>query len=186
MDQLLEVTVLFTLILALSFLVERFLEIIKSIYDLLDSRFHWCKFYTRRANHLKNKLERRLHIFEYVDQKTAASVLNRFQEFILRKKEAAGPLPVLSGDLVRATTVKIASKFIGILIGIGVAIWMKIDLLTIWREAAGDSLRWVDNIGLHGLRITLSGIILGLGSGPVHKIITTMDKKRKERAEKGA
>ena len=50
MEALSETTVLFTLALTLSMIVERVLEIVKCTLDLLDSRFDWYRFWTWRAN----------------------------------------------------------------------------------------------------------------------------------------
>ncbi len=186
MDVLLEVTVLFTLVLALSFLIERLLEILKAIYDLLDSRFHFYRFWTRMTYRVRDRLERRLRIFEYVEPKEAAIVLNRFQEMILNERqEYTDTVPILSGDLVRAFSIKVVSKVIAILLGIGLAFWIRIDLLSIWQESAGDSFKWVSNIISPGFRIALSGAVMGLGSGPVHKILTTLEKKKQQQKEKG-
>ena len=57
MEALLDVTVLFTLVLALAFVIERFLEVLKAIYDMLDSRLNWYKFWDKRTEGLKAYLE---------------------------------------------------------------------------------------------------------------------------------
>lgn len=186
MDVLLDVTVLFTLVLALSFVIERFLEVVKALYDLLDSQLNWHEFWTGQTERLKNRLEKRMRIFEYVDTKTAKSILHRFRGILLDKQGAyEDRVPVLSGDLVRAAVVKLGSRITGILLGIGLAFWMNIDLVSIWKDAAGTSARWTTNLSWEGVHIALSGIILGLGSGPVHKIVTTIERKREQRRRKG-
>jgi len=186
MDVLLEVTVLFTLVLALSFLIERLLEILKLIYDLLDSRLHLYHFWTGVTIKVKDRLERRLRIFEYVEPRNMALVLNRFKEMILNEQEKyTATVPILSGDLVRGFSIKVVSKFLAIILGISLAFWIKIDLLSIWQDSAGDIYKWVNNIISPNIRVALSGVVVGLGSGPVHKILTTMEKKRKQRKLKG-
>ncbi|MBC8180080.1 hypothetical protein H8E88_03050, partial [candidate division KSB1 bacterium] len=113
MNVILEVTVLLTLVLALSFLIERLMEILKAIYDLLDSRLDWYKFWTIRTYKVRDKLAHKLKIVEYVSEKNLASILNKFGEKLLNNtNEYSGTVPVLSGDLVRTVSVKSTSKII--------------------------------------------------------------------------
>lgn len=186
MEVVLKVTVLFTLVLALSFLIERFLELLKAIFDKIDSHYDWHIKWTKWSEKVRDKIEHKLRIFEYVKPKDAAKVLNRVREFLIKDSNGnTGAVPVLSGNLLRAVYIKVAGKIIGILAGIGLAFWMGIDLICIWQESSGGSLFWDLNISSEFWRIFLSGVIMGLGSGPVHKIITTIEKKQKDKEQKG-
>jgi hypothetical protein len=183
-DYLLDVTVLFALALAMALLIERLLEILKALYDLLDSKRDWYKFWTGRARRFAENLENRLRIFEYVEPKKAAEVLRRFNDLILNEQGGyAGEVPVLSGNLVRTLHVKVATKIVGIGLGIGVAFWSGIDLVSIWNEAAKGG-AWELKIA-SWLRFILTGIAIGLGASPLHKIITTIERRREKRRENG-
>ncbi len=106
MEALLQVSVLFALVLALSLLIERFLEMLKATYDLLDSRLDWHRFWTRMTYRLRDRLEQRMGIFEYVTPRAAAAILRRFRGMLLNEQGGySGSVPVLAGDLVRAFTV---------------------------------------------------------------------------------
>lgn len=180
METVLDITVLFTFVLALALLIERFLELLKSFYDLLDGKFNWHTFWTKRAKRLRNKLERKLKVFEYVDARTVESILNRFREIILNEKGGyRGTVPVISGDLVRAVTVRSGLKIIGIFAGIALALRFGIDIVTLWELKPPE-----DPLIPLNLRIAFSGTAIGLGSGPVHKIITTIEKRRAKQREK--
>ncbi len=184
MNVLLEVTVLLTLAMALSFLIERLLEILKAIYDLLDSRLDWYRFWTIQTYKTRNKLANKLKIVEYVSEKDLMSLLNKFKEKLLNSTdEYTGIVPVLSGDLIRTAFIKSISVILGMMLGVLIALWMKIDLLKIWQEATSDAALWIIQIKSPQLRMALSGIILGLGSNPLHKFVTTMEKKSKEKRE---
>lgn len=186
MEVLSKVTVLFTLVLALSLLIERFLEVLKALYDLLDSRRDWYNLWTRQTTRIRDRVEKRMRIFEYVKPEVLKSVLKRIREMLLSEQgDYSGTVPVLSGDLVRAFYVRLSSKIVGIGVGIGLAFWMGIDLVTVWKEAAGESSRWAINISSENLRVAISGIVLGLGSSPVHKIITTIERMRERTRKKG-
>jgi hypothetical protein len=180
MEALLDVTVLFTLVLAFSFVIERFLEVLKAVYDLLDSRLDWYKFWTQLTNKLKDRLEKRMRIFEYVDPQSVQSILQRFRGMFLNEQgEYSGTVPVLAGDLVRTVSVKVVIKFIGIAAGIGLALWLKIDLIDVWIKASGNA-KWIEKITSPNFNYVISGIAMGLGSSPVHKIITKIERKQKE------
>ena len=189
MDALLEVTVRFALVLALALLIERLLEILKALYDLVDSRNDWYRFWTRRAYKVRDYAEKRLRVFEYVSPEKAAPALQRFSEMLLNGRGgSAGTVPVLSGDLVRALAVKIGSKAVGIGLGVGLAFWLSIDLVDLWQNGKPFPaiLSPLEGFLLsEPVHIALSGIAIGLGSGPVHKLITTIEKRSAKRKEEG-
>lgn len=173
---ILQFTVLFTLVLALALVVERVLEVLKAAYDLMDSRFDYCRFWTHRAHRTAALLERRLRVFEYVDPGAAAGVLRRFDEMLLREQSArVRTTPVLSGDLVRAVWVRFGSKLIGAVLGILAALLLDLDLLAVLRESPITTLGQL-----------LTGVAIGLGAGPVHKVITAIERQRKRRATREA
>jgi hypothetical protein len=181
MEIILDVTVLFTLALALAFLIERFLEVLVSLFHLLDSRLDWHTFWTSRAFKLRDRLEKKLKVYEYVAPQYAAKILNRFHEVILESPgRYSGTIPLIAGDLVRALWVKVITKIVGIFLGIGLTLFMKIDLVSIWRAAAGDNVAWLSHLPLT-VSYIFTGIVIGLGAEPVHKIITYIEKKRNNR-----
>jgi hypothetical protein len=178
-DALSTVTVFFALALAL--LVERLLEVLKSGYDVLDSRFNWCEFWTARAYAVADRLERRLRVFEYVKPEAAQPVLNRLYNVLLNTQGGySGTALVLSGDLVRAAGVRLGCKLVGMAIGVALAYWLKIDFVRLWTPPPG----FPQQLWAPGTVTTIaSGIAIGLGSGPVHKIITTIEKQQADRRD---
>jgi hypothetical protein len=76
------------------------------------------------------------------------------------------------------------TKIVGIILGVTLAILLQIDLVGIWRAAAGDSVSWLPHIS-KSLSTVLTGILLGFGAEPVHKVITYIEKKRKKRGYTG-
>jgi hypothetical protein len=173
------VTMLFALALALALLIERLLEVLKAGYDLIDSRYNFYKFWTRRANKIRDYAEKKLRVFDHVAPEKAAPVLDRFSEMLLNGQRGhSGAVPVLAGDLVRALWVRIFSKVIGMILGIAAAAAIKIDLVALWQlKDPGPAEPFSHYL--------LTGIAIGLGSGPVHKLITTIEKRRKKRGLEG-
>lgn len=173
------VTVLFAIVLAMSLLIERVIEVLKAYYDLLDSHYDLCKFWTRRAKQIRDTAELKLRVFKYVDPEDAAPVLNQFSEMLLNRQGGySGTVPILAGDLVRELYVKVATKILSIILGIGAAIWLRLDLLALWHGNRPEEIppTW---------SMIISGVILGLGSPIVHKVITTIEKKQKKSAKGG-
>ena len=187
METLLNVTVLFALVLALSLLIERLLEILKAIYSLADSRLNWYIFWTRKTQRLKDRLEKRLRIFTFTDPEDVASVFHRFREMLMSQNMGySGTVPILCGDLVRMAYIKTVCKCIAMGLGVGLALWLKIDLMAIWQNASQEPSKWQITLTSPTLRMIFSGIAIGLGSGPVHKIITVIERKKEKQAAKGA
>ncbi len=168
-----QATVVFTLALALALVIERILEILKAAYDLVDSRWDLYRYWTARTERTQRYIERRLRIFQYVGEQPAAALLNRFSEMMIGPQNGpTGQVPILYGNAVRAVWVRLAAKLLGMAIGVGFAFLLHLNLL-VW---ASDSSPLPGAAG-----VALTGALLGLGSGPVHKVITEIEKRRQKR-----
>jgi hypothetical protein len=177
------VTVLFVLVLALAFVIERVLEIAKATYDMIDSRFDLHHFWTRRTRRTQQYIERRLRVFEYVEPKMASAFLQRFDDMILDERSGYdGTIPMLAGDLVRAAWVRSALKVLGMALGITLAFALELDLLTIADaiNEVGTASGTVGEPTTPGMLFT--GLAMGLGAGPVHKLITSLEHRQERRA----
>ena len=89
-----------------------------------------------------------------------------------------GTVPILSGDLVRVVWVRLFAKLVGILLGILLANLFLVDLLAVLQDPLQPMRAFDPN------RVWLTGVALGLGSGPVHKLITTIERQRDKRTAK--
>ena len=181
-DALAQITVFFALALALALLVERLLEVLKSLYDVFDARLNLAAFWTRRARATAERLERRLRVFEYVSPDAVRPALNKVYELLLNNQGGySGTALVLSGDLVRAAGVRLACKVVGMVVGVGVAVWLDIDFVRLWTPPAPiPHAPWEWAKGLPTL--VASGVAIGLGAGPVHKIITAIERRQAARS----
>ncbi len=172
-EQVTLITVVFAAVLAFALLIERAIEVLKSIYDLFDSIFNFSHFWTRRTYRIRDYMEQRLRVFEYVDAKKATAVFNRFNELLLGPDAGyQGTIPMLCGDLVRAAWVKIGCKAVATTLGIIVAFTLEFDLLAATTATDFTTLMPTTK------GMLLTGITIGLGSGPVHKLIRVVEKKR--------
>lgn len=186
MEALSAMTVNFAFILALALLIERSLEIVKAVLNLLDSTRDWHKSWTRRAHWMKGLLEQRLRANEYVTPAEGAVALRRFSEILLNKQGTyAGTLPVISGDLLRSLAFKVGMKAAGVCLGIGAAFYFELDMLRQWGEIGYFDLnaplvleRFLARNDLH---YALTGIAAGLGSAPMHKVIVALESRKAKR-----
>src|SRR5215216_1615414 len=102
-EKLTLVSVLFAATFAFALLVERALEVTKALYDVLDSKFDFHRFWTKRTYATQQYIEKRLRVFDYVDASGSTVIFNRFNEMLLGPDDGyQGTVPTLCGDLVRA------------------------------------------------------------------------------------
>ena len=168
------------LALGLSLVVERVMELLKSLYDLIDCRADFDRFWTRRAVRIRNFAEGRLRALEYVSPASMNDFLKKVNDLTLGPDQGyTGTVPTISGDLVRAGAIRISAKVLGALIGIALAVGLKIDLTALFQEPLAGSVRWFGPIA--------TGVAIGLGAGPLHKVIVSLETRRAKRsAQAGA
>lgn len=182
MEILLDQTVVFAFILALALLIERFLEVLKSVYDFIDLRMGMDSYWTRKALELQNKLEANIKALEKGNHERIAGLVREVADKLIGGGDNG--VITISGDLVRATTVRFAAKLVAIFLGVGLALCFKLDIISVWQSALPDKLP-VSGFQLGTVsKEILTGIALGLGSGPMHKIITTIEKQQKKKQAK--
>jgi hypothetical protein len=163
------VTLLAALAVALSLVVERAIELLKAAYDLADCRMGLSQFWTRRAIAIRDFAQRRLRAMEYVEPAAIGQFLQKMSDVLLGPGHGyTGTVPTIGGDLVRASAVRIACKTIGALFGMALAFRLGLNLFALF-----DQTTLVPAIGT-----AATGIAIGLGAGPTHKIITALERQR--------
>ena len=178
MESLSHATIILAFALALSLLVERLLEVLKSGYDYWDSRRDAIAHWNKEAEKVRALVERRLRLFEYVKPEQVRPVLNRIYDVLLNNNGTYnGTVLVLSADLVRIAWIRIASKVIGMVFGVLLAVLLRFDFVRLWFIAEGNPDR-LANLPPAWASILVSGLAIGLGAGPVHKIIGAIERKR--------
>lgn len=178
MIEVLEVPVVFfAMVLALSLLIERFLEMTKVLFDYLDFRMGWDRYWSRSADNLHKKLKNIVGRILKARPELQEKVLKRYRGKTLGKSGGyEGSIVIVSGDMIRVVFTRSFMKIIAIAIGIYLAFIFKIDLLSFVNKT--------QDVANEPIRIIISGIAIGLGSGPIHKIITTIERARKKQKEK--
>jgi hypothetical protein len=182
MEALTQSTVLFALVLALSFVVERLLEVLKTVIDLLDSRYDWHRYWTRQAHGLRERLVNELRILELAAPQLVAGALARFGTVLGQSAGNGAATVVIAGDLVRCMGIKVGARLVAIATGVLLASVFRVDLMALVVELADVNAVTAQELPAW-LRTVVTGLIIGLGTGPVHKFIVALEKRRAKAQE---
>ena len=176
---ILHVTYLYLLVLVLALLIERILEVLMASFEFLEYKCNWQEYWIRRARKIRNALEKKLHASQRTQSDSHKGILYLMREKLLgSKKGFSGLIPTISPKLVRHVVIAMVSRIVATIFGCLLCIFMKIDLVEIFN--------WDLRINFLGslpgwLTLIVSGIIIGLGSEPVHNLIEAVEKRRKKK-----
>lgn len=191
MDKLMDQTVVFAFMLALALLIERLLEVLKSVYDYVDYRAGLDRYWSARASTLQGRINAALASLEKAGGEQVGGLIRQYADRLIGQGENG--VVTISGDLLRATAVRFAAKLIAIAFGIGFCLCFHLDLVKVWQDAwhaQGGQLS-VQGV-LAGFRLgdfareVLTGVALGLGAAPLHKIIASIERQQATRQAKKA
>lgn len=184
MEALSQPTVFFAMVLALALLTERFIEIVKIFFDWLDYLFGFDAFWSRKAQQLHVKMRDQLGFVGRINPDLQKKIISCYRDRTLNNVgDYDGRTIIISGDLIRVAFTRAVAKVLGMSFGVLLAWLFQIDMIAYVNasgEVAAASARHFN------LYILVSGLAIGLGAGPVHKIITTIEKSRERRKAKQA
>lgn len=198
--------------LLLSIIVERFIEILKSLFDYYSAYYFQRKakqyaskasesdgeskeldyvkdnYWTRLAVKIGKKLELRLDNAksdsvegsELEAEDRFNVIMSVASRYLSPATERQDGLFAISASKVRGVYLKLVSKVLAIVIGLILALAFSMDLIAMVKLSLHEVK--IYNPGFWGE--VLTGLAIGMGSGPTHKIIETMEKMRKKRDAK--
>ncbi len=173
---------LLSLALILALVIERILEIIKSIYDYVDARTNISSGWTKRAEIIRDKIESQLDSIPRNDQYHFDLVIALVSRFLCDTDSNQAICMTVSADKIRTMITKFRFKILAIILGMLCAWLFNIDVLELTRLAMqkpDEVIQYTPS--WYG--ITIAGIAMGLGSGPMHKLINALEKARELRKE---
>ena len=173
--------------LLISLIVERLLEIISGLYRLHEVKNNGYRYWNSKAE----KLQRRLQQLRLGDE-DKESISGRAQaarsriigSFLSRFKVEEGPyseVESISAEKIRKYSVKFAAKIIGVIIGVAIALLADIDIFKLIDLMLNPGATLEYGRLAEFLHKVATGIAMGLGSGPLHKIILALEKAKKKR-----
>lgn len=176
---------LLTLAMVLAISIERLLELIRAVRDFVESRTtKYQDNWYQKADELRKHIEKRLDNAKGGNSGAFNTVLTIVaRQLSVNPDDKDGPLAI-SVDKVRSASIRLRYKSLAVALGIAFAFVFQIDMLELVRisieqsDSGPQSLQDIDTTK-HGLII--SGIAMGFGAGPVHSLITAMEKARRNR-----
>lgn len=178
-EVILHVTYLYLLILLLALLVERLMEVLMACYEVLEYKCGWHRWWQRRAEKLRERFARRAAGGGLMPAADAPVLLYLIRDVLRGKKESySGLLPIISPQLVRHAAVAVTARVLASALGIALCVATKIDLVRTFNMDLQ-----IDHLNKWPAVVTMgiSGIIVGLGSEPVHSLIQEVERRRKRK-----
>jgi hypothetical protein len=176
--------VLLTAAMFFALVIERILEVGMCVFNYIEAKVDLSEFWKQRAEKIQERLYNRYE--KTKNNKMEKAVYDYLAwNYISSTQPGYEGAQVISANTVRTFVVKGVNKTVGILLGIAVAFGLNINVFSLIVQWIGgpDNLRFgMFEIHLpNWLQYTVTGIIMGLGSTPMHKLITALEKARKKR-----
>lgn len=186
MDNANAALVMLTAAIFFALIIERVLEIAKCLYDYIEVRLNLCDLWDKRAIAIRERLQHRLEKAKDSNSKLQKTVFDQLaKRYINDAHPGYEGAPVISANKLRAFTVKGTCKAIGVILGVAVAVCLNINVFALiaqWTDSPDAIALGLFKVNLpNWLEFAITGIIMGLGSGPMHKFIVALERARKNR-----
>lgn len=168
--------------------IERVLEILKAVYDYIESRKDLRWFWDRRARDIRKRLLSRIESTEGGSLQSNA-IKHLASRYLCDDYPGYEGALVISANRIRAFTIKSVAKVLGVLAGIYISYRAEIDVFSIietyteYTKTADDAFpgNLLQANMPPSLGYLISGIVMGLGSGPMHKFIVALERAHTKR-----
>lgn len=174
------------LLMALAMLLaigtERLLELVRTLSEHLEARrgTSASERWQKKAVALRNRIEARLDNACASTPSALQMVLSIVCRYLSPAAPESGGLIAIDANQVRAMSIRVRCKFLAVLLGIGLAFLFQVDVF----ELVNQELHATDGFTIKlpsWLGKSISGIAMGFGAGPVHKMITALERARRLR-----
>jgi len=176
--------IMLTAAIFFALIIERLLEIAMCVFEYIEAKKDWSGFWNQRAISIRERLQNRLEKYkENKLQKTVFKYLS--SRYVKTDHPGYEGSPVISASKLRAFTIKSVSKTIGAILGIIVAASLGINVFALvaqWTHSPDAISLGLFQVNLPDwLEYTITGVIMGLGAGPMHKLISALERARRKR-----
>lgn len=178
----------------LAILVERLIEFLKNIVDYYSSKLFYARFdennndvngekdfWTKLAIKISQKLEIRLDNAKSNGQAEFNLVMGLATRYLSPNTGENDGLFAVSAAKIRGIYLKIVLKVLACVLGIILAWSMNIDIVELVKITVGDGEQDINSYDPSVFGFIVTGISIGLGAGPLHKIIVALEDARKKR-----
>lgn len=179
-EMLTEPVLLLTLAMFLAIGTERLLEVIRALSEHIEARRGPSDYWQKKAEALRNRIEVRLDNANGGAGPALRLVLTIVCQQLSPASAASGGLMAIDVARVRTMSTRVRYKLYAILIGVVLAFIFQLDVFALVNRELGTAGGF--GITLPGwLGMLISGVAMGFGAGPVHKIITALEQARTTR-----
>lgn len=183
-----ELVVLYLQILLLALLVERVMEVLMSAWEYAEWKQAMHRFWNRRARRLQNRFETHAHRSVFTRVLSLTPITRQARSYT-RADDGLhrGNLVIIDGALVRRVAVTVGARTVASILGVLLCWTASINFVELIRAVATDESTVFSTLlgGIPGwLQIIISGILIGMGSEPVHRIIQNLERRREQRVKR--
>ncbi len=183
-----ELVVLYLQILLLALLVERVMEVLMSAWEYTEWKQAMHRFWNRRARRLQTQFETQAHRNVFTRVLSLTPITRQARAFT-RSDDGLhrGNLVIIDGTLVRRVAVTVGARAVASLLGVLLCWTASINFVELIRAVATEESTVFATLlgGIPGwLQIVISGVLIGLGTEPVHRIIQNLERRRERRIKR--
>ena len=179
METILQLTYLYLLVILLSLLIERVMEVIMAVWNYFELKWHSHLYWNRRAQRLMNAFSG-----EVTEQLKSSNLIvyglkRRIRQYTQTNQDVvAGQTIVFSSYEVRKRFVRTVALIITSILGVLLCYFADINFVQlIQRSLEPNTIPLLSALG-HPVQLVVSGLIIGLGAEPVHRIIKGLEDSR--------
>lgn len=172
-ESILNIALLFFIILVSATIIERMLEFLTILLDFFDPFIRLHRVYWGLAGFVKRRMEKNLRQAQVVGRKEMKLVMNVIKTTIFKTNIQAGEPVVIRVDLIRKVLMMAIIQGLGLIIGIWLAFEIRMDVFKMLNQLNVTEFHVNPFWGK-----TLSGVLIGSGTGPIHSLIKYVESKK--------
>ncbi len=180
METILNLTYLYLLVILLALLVERTMEVIMACWNVCELKLKAYRYWNRRTRKLMEKFSG--EVVTRLRNKGASGfyVRKRIRHYTaVEQVVLPGHTVTFSSHAVRHVFVRTFAMIVTSVLGIVICSVAGINLFALVKTSlAPDTIPVIEAVGPR-LQGVISGLIVGLGAEPVHKVVKALEDSRK-------
>ncbi|NBC01630.1 MAG: hypothetical protein GVY15_12335 [Bacteroidetes bacterium] len=179
---------LYLQILLLALLIERVIEVLMSAWKYAEWAYAIHRFWNRHARRIQQRFETQTWGSAITRALRLTSITRQARSYT-RADDGLhrGNLVIIDGTLVRRVAVTVGARTVAILLGILLCWAGGINFVELIRTVATDESTAIATL-LQAippwLQVTVSGVLIGMGAEPVHRIIRNLERRREQRVKR--
>jgi hypothetical protein len=181
-----KVTFIFFIFLILALFVERLIEVLMAIFNYIELRFKFYRFWNRQAERYQLRFER-LYGFQGEDGGQKKKILDWVIWKTIIEPSYAGGKYIVSSNLIRLNYMRVATRGLAFGLALILVISQGLNLVEVIEQLIpmAKKVSVVTQTGF--VRLFLTAFAISIGSEPLHHIIGRIEKvgKKKSDSSKG-